>query len=63
MRRTICIVSGQSAASLHTESSKKLFHADTNVMNSNCIDMRTLGMNIYMYRKGKIYKEPHEEIQ
>jgi hypothetical protein len=25
--------------------------------------MRTLGMNIYMYRKGKIYKEPPEEIQ
>jgi hypothetical protein len=32
-------------------------------MNSTCIDMRTLGLNIYMYRKGKIYKEPHRGIQ
>jgi hypothetical protein len=32
-------------------------------MNSTCIDMRTEGPNIYMYMKGKIYKDPPEELQ
>jgi hypothetical protein len=27
-------------------------------MNNTCIDMRTLDLNIYMYMKGKIYKNP-----
>jgi hypothetical protein len=30
-------------------------------MSSNCIDTSTLGLNIYMYRKGKIYKNPWHE--
>jgi hypothetical protein len=32
-------------------------------MNSTCIHLRTGGQNIYMYMKGKIYKEPSEGIQ
>jgi hypothetical protein len=28
------------------------------VMNNTSIDMRTLCPNIYMYRRGRIYKEP-----
>jgi hypothetical protein len=28
------------------------------VMNSTCIHLRVRGSYIYMYRKGKIYKEP-----
>jgi hypothetical protein len=35
----------------------------TGVMNSTCIHLRTGGPNIYMYMKGKIYKEPPEGIQ
>jgi hypothetical protein len=31
--------------------------------NSNCIDLRDKGPNIYMYRKEKIYKESIGEIQ
>jgi hypothetical protein len=31
-------------------------------MSSNCIDTSTLGLNIYMYRKGKIYKEPMARV-
>jgi hypothetical protein len=26
-------------------------------MNSTCIDMRALGLNIYMYMRGEIHKE------
>jgi hypothetical protein len=33
------------------------------VRNSNCIHMGTGGPNIYMYMKGKIYKESPEGIQ
>jgi hypothetical protein len=33
------------------------------VMNSTCIHLRTRGLNIYMYRRGRIYKEPLKEIQ
>jgi hypothetical protein len=33
------------------------------VMNSTCIHLRVKGLNIYMYRRGRIYKEPPEEIQ
>jgi hypothetical protein len=32
------------------------------VMNSNCIHMRTEDLNIYMYKRGRIYKEPPGEI-
>jgi hypothetical protein len=28
------------------------------VMNSTCIDLWVKGPNIYMYRRGRIYKEP-----
>jgi hypothetical protein len=28
------------------------------VMNSTCIHLRVEGPNIYMYRRGRIYKEP-----
>jgi hypothetical protein len=30
-------------------------------MNNTYIGMRTGGLNIYMYMKGKIYKEPLKE--
>jgi hypothetical protein len=33
------------------------------VMNNICIHLRAKGLNIYMYRRGRIYKEPPEEIQ
>jgi hypothetical protein len=33
------------------------------VMNSTYIHLRTGGPNIYMYMKGKIYKEPPKGIQ
>jgi hypothetical protein len=33
------------------------------VMNSTCIHLRVKGPNIYMYRRGRIYKEPPGEIQ
>jgi hypothetical protein len=33
------------------------------VMNSTCIHLRDRGSNIYMYRRGRIYKEPPREIQ
>jgi hypothetical protein len=32
------------------------------VRNSNCIHLRTRSPNIYMYMKGKIYKEPPKRI-
>jgi hypothetical protein len=32
-------------------------------MNITCIDIRTLDLNIYMYMKGKIYKESPKKIQ
>jgi hypothetical protein len=33
------------------------------VMNSSCIHLRAEGSNIYMYRRGRIYKEPPGEVQ
>jgi hypothetical protein len=33
------------------------------VMNSTCIHLRVKGPNIYMYRRGRIYKKPPGEIQ
>jgi hypothetical protein len=33
------------------------------VMNNTCIHLRVRGLNIYMCRRGRIYKEPPEEIQ
>jgi hypothetical protein len=36
---------------------------DAGVMNSTCIHMRAKRLNIYMYRRGRIYKEPPGEIQ
>jgi hypothetical protein len=33
------------------------------VMNITCIHLRAKGPNIYMYRRGGIYKEPPGEIQ
>jgi hypothetical protein len=33
------------------------------VMNSTCIHLRVRGPNIYMYKRGRIYKEPLGEIQ
>jgi hypothetical protein len=33
------------------------------VMNNTYIHLRTKGSHIYMYRRGRIYKEPPEEIQ
>jgi hypothetical protein len=32
------------------------------VMNNVCIHLRAKGLNIYMYRRRRIYKEPPEEI-
>jgi hypothetical protein len=55
-------------ATVHTQSDSfiRVFCADSVreyfVMNRTCIDMRTLGPNIYMYMKGEIYKEPPEGI-
>jgi hypothetical protein len=34
----------------------------TAVMNNTCIHLRGKGLNIYMYRRGRIYKEPPGEI-
>jgi hypothetical protein len=31
------------------------------VKNSTCIQLRTKGLNIYMYKRGRIYKEPLEK--
>jgi hypothetical protein len=39
-----------------------VFGSVYHVMNSTCIDMRALGLNIYMYKRGKIYEEPPGEI-
>jgi hypothetical protein len=33
------------------------------VRNSTCILLRAKGLNIYMYKRGRIYKEPPREIQ
>jgi hypothetical protein len=33
------------------------------VMNSTCIHLRVRDPNIYVYRRGRIYKEPPGEIQ
>jgi hypothetical protein len=33
------------------------------IMNSTCIHLRAKVLNIYMYRSGRIYKEPPGEIQ
>jgi hypothetical protein len=33
------------------------------VMNNTCIYLRVEGPNIYMYRRGRIYKEPLRKIQ
>jgi hypothetical protein len=33
------------------------------VINSTCIHLRAKSPNIYMYRKGRIYKEPPREMQ
>jgi hypothetical protein len=33
------------------------------VMNNTCIHLRAKGPNIYMYKRGRIYKEPPGEIQ
>jgi hypothetical protein len=33
------------------------------VMNSTCIHLRVRDSYIYMYRRGRIYKEPPGEIQ
>jgi hypothetical protein len=32
-------------------------------MNSTCIHLRANDSHIYMYRRGRIYKEPPGEIQ
>jgi hypothetical protein len=32
-------------------------------MNNTCIYLRARSPNIYMYRRGTIYKEPSEKIQ
>jgi hypothetical protein len=32
-------------------------------MNNTCIDMGALGLNIYMYMREEIYKEPPGEIK
>jgi hypothetical protein len=32
------------------------------VMNNTCIHLRVKVLNIYMYKRGRIYKEPYEEI-
>jgi hypothetical protein len=36
---------------------------DLIVMNNTCIHLRVKCPNIYMYRRKRIYKEPHVEIQ
>jgi hypothetical protein len=33
------------------------------IMNNTCIHLRVKGLNIYMYMRGRIYKEPRREIQ
>jgi hypothetical protein len=33
------------------------------IMNNTCIHLRASGSYIYMYRRGRIYKEPPGEIQ
>jgi hypothetical protein len=40
----------------------ELLLKDSLVMNSACIHLRAKGPNIYMYRRGRIYKEPPGEI-
>jgi hypothetical protein len=37
--------------------------SDYHVMNNTCIHLRARGSNIYMYRRGTIYKESTGEIQ
>jgi hypothetical protein len=39
-----------------------VFDSVYHVMNSTCIHMRTEDLNIYMYRRERIYKEPPREI-
>jgi hypothetical protein len=36
---------------------------DKGVRNSTFIHLRAKGPNIYMYKRGRIYKDPPEEIQ
>jgi hypothetical protein len=36
---------------------------DDHVVNSTCIHLRARGSYIYMYRRGRIYKDPPGEIQ
>jgi hypothetical protein len=40
-----------------------VFASVYHVMNSTCIHLRGRGPNIYMYKRGRIYKEPLGEIQ
>jgi hypothetical protein len=47
----------------HGREESLIFGFIYHVMNSTCIHLRTRGLNIYMYMKEKIYKEPYEEIQ
>jgi hypothetical protein len=37
--------------------------SDYHVMNSTCIHLKAKVMNIYMYMRARIYKEPPEKIQ
>jgi hypothetical protein len=40
-----------------------LFGYVYHIMNNTCIHMRTGWLNIYMYRRREIYREPLEKIQ
>jgi hypothetical protein len=40
-----------------------VFGSICHVMNSTCIHLRAKGLNTYMYRRGRIYKESPREIQ
>jgi hypothetical protein len=40
-----------------------VFGSVYHVLNDTYIHLRAKGPNIYMYRRGRIYKDPHGEIQ
>jgi hypothetical protein len=40
-----------------------VFDSVYHIMDSTCIHMRIKDLNIYMYRRERIYKEPTREIQ
>jgi hypothetical protein len=47
----------------HAGMSKNVREQVASVMNSTCIHLRAKSSYIYMYRRGRIYKDPTGEIQ